>query len=253
MKYNRFLPLLISVLILIFSEIFFFWPQMIYVILVLAVLLFFFTIRQFTKASLKHESEWNFLILPTCFFVGLVVFSTMIPNKLLVQLLFVLNIIFLYYYFRSIYYYLIKTDSYHGYSLENISSYGNFLAFYFIASAVYGLQAFLDISVWFLMIIMLIAIGLIVYQGIWANKIDIRIGFFYILLACLVLVELAWSASFLPLSFYIIGLVLSICYYMLVGLVKFYLLEKLDKRTIKLYLVFGFISIFTVLFTARWM
>jgi len=253
MKYNRFLPLLVVVFVAALSEIFFFWPQMIYVIFVLAVLLFFFVARQFTKASSKNESWWNYLILPAFFFSGLIVFSSMIPNRFLVQLLFFLNIIFIYIYFRTIYYYLIKTDYYRNYSMENLSAYGNFLTFYFIASAVYGFQSFLNISVWFLIIIMLAATGLIVYQVMWTNKIDIQIGFFYILLICLVVTELVWSASFLPLSFYILGLFLSICYYMLIGLVKFYLLDKLEKRVIKLYLGFGFFSILIVLFTSRWM
>jgi len=253
MKYNCFLPLLISLAVIILSEIFFFWPQMIYVILVLAVLLFLFTLRQFKQASLKKEKWWNFLILPSCFYVGLIVFSSLIPNKLLVQLLFIFNIVFLYFYFRSLYYYLIKPDFYQDQSLENFSSYGNFLAFYFIASAIYGLQAFLNIPVWLLVLVMLVVIGLIVYQIIWINKINIHVGLFYILLACLILVELAWSVTFLPLSFYILGLILSICYYMLIGLIRYYLLNRLDKKIIKLYLIFGFSSIFMVLLTARWM
>jgi hypothetical protein len=253
MKYNCFLPLLISLAVIILSEIFFFWPQMIYVILVLAVLLFLFTLRQFKQASLKKEKWWNFLILPSCFYVGLIVFSSLIPNKLLVQLLFIFNTVFLYFYFRSLYYYLIKPDFYHDHSLENFSSYGNFLAFYFIASAIYGLQAFLNIPVWLLALVILVVVGLIVYQIIWINKINIHVGLFYILLACLILVELAWSVTFLPLSFYILGLILSICYYMSIGLIRFYLLNRLDKKIIKLYLIFGFSSIFMVLLTARWM
>lgn len=253
MKYNRFLPLLVVVFVAALSEIFFFWPQMIYVILVLAILLFFFVARQFTKASSENESWWNYLILPAFFFSSLIVFSAMIPNRFLVQLLFILNIIFLYIYFRTIYYCLIKTDYYRDYSMENLSAYGNFLTFYFISSAVYGFQSFLNISVWFLIIIMLVATGLIVYQVMWINKIDIQIGFFYILLICLVIAELVWAASFLPLSFYILGLFLSICYYMLIGLAKFYLLAKLEKKVIKLYLGFGFFSILIVLFTSRWL
>ncbi len=253
MKYNRFLPLLISLAIIVLSEIFFFWPRMIYVILVLAVLLFLFALRQYKQASLKKEKWWNFLILPFCFYVGLIVFSSLIPNKFLVQLLFIFNMVFLYFYFRSLYYYLLRPDFYHNQSLENFSSYGNFVAFYFIASSIYGLQAFLNISVWLLVLIMLAAVGLIVYQIIWINKININTGLFYILLICLILVELTWSVTFLPFSFYILGLVLSVCYYMLIGLVRFYLLNRLDKRIIKLYLVFGFFSIFIVLLTARWM
>jgi len=253
MQYNRFLPLVIPIIIAFFSEIFFFWPQTIYIILVLGVLLFLFIIRQFTNVSGARKGRSQFIILPSIFFISLVTFSTLIPSKIFVQFLFLINIIFQYLYFRSVYYYFIKTDFYHNYPLENISAYGNFLTFYFTASSVYGLQSFLDAPIWLLMIIFLFVIFLIFYQIISINNIDLRQGIFYILLACLVLIELAWSASFLPLSYYILGLALAIFYYMLIGLLRFYLLNKLDRKIIKMYLFFGSASILIVLFTARWL
>jgi len=72
------------------------------------------------------------------------------------------------------------------------------------------------------------------------------------LLVCLVLVELAWSISFLTLSYYILGLILAICYYILIGLVRFYLLGTLDKKIAKLYLIYGFGALLIVLLTSRW-
>ena len=252
MKYNRFLPLLIPVLTFCFSEIYFFYPRMIYNILVAVFLLFLFTVRQFTLASNRKEDWWNYIILPSFFYTGLIIFTTMIPSSLVIQVLFIINLIFLYYYFLIIYYFLINTKEYQDNSLENISSYGNFLSYYFIASSAYGLQAFLNISTWVLVFSLMIANLLITYQVIWANKINIKKGLFYILLICLVLVELAWSVSFLTLSYYVLGLILAVCYYILIGLVRFYLLNSLTKKLIKMYLIFGFSSILVVLFTARW-
>jgi len=86
----------------------------------------------------------------------------------------------------------------------------------------------------------------------WANRIDLKIGFFYILIISLVLTELTWSASFLTLNFYILGLILAVCYYILIGLTRFHLLDKLTKRLVKLYLFYGFGSILIVLLTANW-
>jgi len=63
---------------------------------------------------------------------------------------------------------------------------------------------------------------------------------------------LAWAASFTSLSFYILGLILAVCYYILIGLIRFYLLGRLTRQTIKLYLIFGLSSIFLVLLTAKW-
>jgi hypothetical protein len=253
MKYNRLLPLLIPLIVLVLFEIFFFYPRMIYVCLVLANLLVFFTTNQFTKASDVSKSWWKFLILPSFFLTSLAAFTILIPNKFIVQILFILNSIFLYFYIRTIYYYLIQPAFYRNLSLENISSYGNFLTFFFVSSVIYGLQSFLNISIWPLMVIMVVVTALIVYQVLWINRIDNRPAFVYILISSLILVELAWSISFLPLNFNIAGLILAICYYILIGLVRHHLLEKLDKRTIELYLFFGFGSIIIILLTSRWM
>jgi hypothetical protein len=187
------------------------------------------------------------------FYIGIILFTAIIPNRSTVQLLFLLNLFFQYFYFRTVYNYLIRSEDYQNYSLENISSYGNFLGIYFMSSAIYGLQSFLNTPVWQVMLAMLLVVGLAIYQVFWTNGIVFKNGFLYILTLCLILIEIAWAATFLPSSFYILGLLFSICYYMLIGITRFYLLEKLDKRIIKLYLIYGFSSILLVLLTARWM
>ncbi len=253
MRYNRLLPILIPFVVLIFFEVFFFNSKFIYVSLVLSNLLIFFTVNQFTKASTVSKSWQKFLILPALFLTSLGIYSILFASKFFVQFLFILNAVYLYFYFRTIYYYLIQPTLYKDLSFENVSSYGNFLTFFFVSSVIYGLQSFLNITVWPLMIALTIIAILIVYQVIWANKIKSKFSIIYILISSLVLVELGWSISFLPLNFNVAGLLLAISYYMLIGLVRHHLLEKLDKKIVKLYLMFGFGSIFIVLLTARWM
>jgi hypothetical protein len=253
MKINRFLPLITPMLGFLISEVFFFWPKSIFFMLIAAVTLFYYTLKIISKSSDRNKASWHYLILPASFYISLIFFTALIPGKIIVQSLLVLNLVFSYLYFRAIYIFLMGLSSYQEHSLENISAYGNFLAAYFIFSSIFGFESYLNISVWQLILIMLVAVSLIVFEDFWVNKIHFTIGLFYTLIISLVLVELAWTASMLPLSFYVLGLVLAICYYMLVGLVRSYLLLKLDKKTIKLYLFYGFISIFIVLITSRWL
>ena len=252
MRYNRLLPIIAPLFVLVNEEIFFYFPKMIYVIAVLNTLIYFFVIRQFIRASKRKENWLNFLILPVLFLIGSMFFSSMVSSKWLVQLLFILNAGFAYLYFRTVYRFLIDIKEYQADGLENISSYGNFLSFYFIASAIYGLQVFLNINIWILMIALLLAILVIIYQVFWANRIDVNARFFYMLIIGLILVEMAWAASFMTLSFYILGLVLAVCYYMIIGLTRFYLLNTLSRSIIKSYLIFGFSSILLVLLTSNW-
>jgi hypothetical protein len=252
MKYNRFLPLIIPALVFIFYEFYSFRPKLLFVVLVLMWLIFFFTVRQFLIEGKSREKWWSFIIIPGVFTTGLLIFSTMVPSRLIVQLLFVFNTIIVYIYFRSIYYYLVQPKRYKNDTLENLSSYGNFLSIYFISASSYGLQVFLGIEVWLTMILIIVTFALVIYQVLWINRIDMRRGFLFILVMCLALIQVAWAASFLTLSFYVLGLILAVCYYILIGLVRFYLLGRLTPSLIKIYLAFGFGSIIIVLLTANW-
>ncbi|MCX6796502.1 MAG: hypothetical protein NTW06_03315, partial [Candidatus Falkowbacteria bacterium] len=184
--------------------------------------------------------------------VSTIDFTTMLSICLLVQLFLIGIVVLIYFYLRLLYIYLVNFNLQKKESLENFSAYGNFLAFYFLSSFLYGIRAFLNFSVWPLMLIFLAAAVLIIYEIFWINSINLKVGSFYVLLLSLVLTELAWALTFLTLSFYILGLIITIGYYILIGLTKFYLKGQLDKKIIKLYLIFGFTSVLIVLLSARW-
>lgn len=253
MTLNRFFPLLIPLLVFVLDEIYFFYPKLIYVCFVLADLLIFFAIWQFSRKSDIDKSWWNYLILPAVLSAAVMAYSVFISSGFFIQLLFVFNLVFLYLYLRYLYYYLLNPSVYVIFSLENLSSYINWLAFFFLAATVYGLESFLNLPTFWLMLAMLGVTVLLVYQIIWVNKIELKIGLPFILISCLILAELAWSISFLPFNHNISGLSLAICYYVIIGLVKNHLLDKLDLKKAKMYLTVGSLSLFLILFTAKWL
>ncbi len=179
-------------------------------------------------------------------------YSVFLSSKIMIQLLFFLNLLFLYFYLRHIYYYLLNPSVYEVFSIENISSYISWLSFFLLSATIYGLQSFLNLPIFQLALIVLAATALIVYQLIWVNKIEFKKGLPYILISCLILVELCWSISFLPFNYNISGLCLAICFYVVIGLIKNHLLDKLDATRVKMYLILGSVSLFLILFTAKW-
>ncbi|MBU4216917.1 hypothetical protein L6270_03760 [Candidatus Parcubacteria bacterium] len=252
MKYNKFLTLIVPVLSFIFLEIYSFYPKSVFVILVIIFSLFFFLARQFAYASGKKDNIINTISLPILFTFGSVFVSFFIINKWVVHVLFLVNLIFLYYYFKMLYYHFLKLDLFQKEKMENLSTYGNFLAFYFMAVSFFGLQLFLDIAIWKLIILLAGVVFLIVFQISWSGEINKQTSFFYSLLLSLIVLELAWGISFLTLSYYILGLILTISFYVLIGLIRFYLFGNLSKEKVKMYLIFGLISVSIALLTARW-
>ncbi|OGF24299.1 hypothetical protein A3H09_02730 [Candidatus Falkowbacteria bacterium RIFCSPLOWO2_12_FULL_45_13] len=253
MKLNRLLPLIIPALVFLLEEMYYLSPKLIYVAAVLVNLLIFFTVWQFSQTSEIDKRWWNYLILPAVMSVAVMSYSVFLSFKLIIQLLYFFNLVFLYLYLRYVYYYLLNPLAYEVFSIENISSYINWLTFFLLAATVYGLASFLNLPISWLVLIMISLTSLLVYQIIWANKIELMPSLPYILISCLILVELFWSISFLPFNYNISGLSLAICYYVVIGLVKNHLLLKLDAAKVKMYLILGSISLLLVLSTAKWM
>ncbi len=253
MFYKRLLPLFIPLLIWAFIQIFYFNPKLIYVVLVLVNAVLFYAVWQLTRDSSVDNKWWNYLILPSLLLSFTILFSLFVQNKLLIQIIFVALSASLYIYLKHSFYYLLEPISYREDSLSNISASLNFVTFFLLASVIYGLQSFLNFSVLLLSFIVLVIGFLLIYQIIWANKIGFKKGLIYILIGCLIIVELAWSISFLPFNYIATGLILAICYYILVNLIKNYLLDELDSKKVRTYLLIGLIGIILVLFTSRWL
>ncbi len=252
---KRFLPFLASFSTLALLEIFLYQPHFVYFILALVDYVLFYAAYKLTKDNLIDKRWWNLMILPIVFTDGLIGYSTLIPFRSFfgsIQLLFLFDIFFVYIYLRAVYFYLVFPTEDRKTSLENISSCGNFLSYFFISSLIFGLQSFVNASVWPLLLLIILASGVLVYQMIWASIDKIKENLIYIAVSCLILAELAGAIFYLPFNFNIMGLSLAIIYYVMTGLIRVRLRGTLNKRIIKVYLGVGIASIFIILLTARW-
>ncbi len=237
-------------LIFIIFEYFIYNLSNIYYILTAVLLLVFFSVKNI-KVRDDLDIRWYvFLIFPVLLEISFFTYLVMEMDYLKPHYLLLTNTIILYFYFRTLRLFFSGVDR--GSSLNNITIFGNFILVFFMASSVYGLQSFLRVPVWILMIIFVVFLALIIYSVMYINKIKYNIALFYVLIVCLVMMELAWSIYFLPVSYKISGLVLAIGYYMTMGLSRHHLMGDLNPRTVKLYFSFGFISIILVLLTSRW-
>jgi hypothetical protein len=256
MRKNRYLALFVPLAAGIMLELWYYLPSAIYVVTAITIIVFLGAVRQLLHSGSKRERWWNLSILPVVFTLSIVLFSVIVP-KSIVQPLFFIDVVFLYFYFRTVYYHLHfnspAANKHHGESLRNLSVYGNFLAAYFMSSSTYGLQAFLGVEVWLLTLIIFVFFELVVHQIFWASQIDWRRGLLFILLTGFILAEVSWAVSFLTLSYYILGLILAVCYYMIIGLARIYLSGSLDARTVKKYLFLGFFSLTIVMLSSRWL
>ena len=268
MKIDGFLPIIAPLFYLILLESIFFVLKIFFktplsliftiaLVLLVMILLLVFSVYRILKLGQQKWTCFGPYLLPLYLSLSVVMICFLLPirdlgDRLIIHLILAISALIIHFYFRLLYDRYINTARYRKHSLTYISSYANFIAIYLIASSAFGLQTFLNISTSLGIMIISLAVLASTYQSMWANSIPFKPSLFYVVIICLLIFELSWSVSFLTLSFYILGLLIAIVYYVLAGLARFQINKELNKTIIKTYLSLGVISLFAVLLTARW-
>ncbi|MBD3247967.1 hypothetical protein GF382_01595 [Candidatus Falkowbacteria bacterium] len=251
-KYIYLLVFITPISVLLLLEALLIRPRSFWYLIAAALFISIISILMFAKAGRRKEAWWNLLILPMLMIFSLAIYASLIVNQAIIHVLFIFILFFLYHYLNNSYYFLIKPDKYEKSFLENISSYGGFLAFFFAASSAYAVKTLLGIPLWIPAISMFLIILAVLYQNVWVNKATFKQKFIYVLIPALILMEIAIAIYFFPFNHNTLGLILAICYYIIIGLVRVFLRNTPNRRSIKLYLLFGFLSILIILFTTKW-
>lgn len=253
MKKGNFLVLLTPSLVFVMLECMLAFHGFIYLFLGVANLSAVLTVIIFCKQSRNKKDLLPFLILPLLYINFSVVYSMFISTKWVIHLIYIADFLFLFNYFKYIYLYLFKPGYYKPQSIENLSFYSSFLISFLLFASAFAFQSFLDTTVWKIAVSILVFVSLILYQVFWSAKTAVYRNLVFIFVIALLFVELYWAASFLTFDFNVSGLIMASVFYMAIGLTKNYLLEKLDKRIIKIYLSLGLAAIALAILTSEWL
>lgn len=230
-------------------ELLVFYPKILYVIVFLINIFLILTFYKYVKGDFFNKKSAVFLIPPILFVNSLISFFVIISNSFLVQFLIILNFLFLHYYARQ--YYRMEVLKIDNIKWTSFSSYVGFLIIFFSSSSVYSLNSLLSFPIWDLVIVMIFVLFLTLYQSFYYNNIEKKYSPLFIYILCFVLVEILWALFFLPYSSYVLGLIFTICYYVIIGIAKLFLKNSVNVKKIKFFLIFGIFCIFLVLLTAK--
>ena len=127
------------------------------------------------------------------------------------------------------------------------------LAVFFSASAAYGAKVFLGYSVWPVLAGLSVAILAAWYQIFIFASSAIRKNLSFFLIAFLILCEFAAVLFFLPFSYQLLGMIMTIVFYFVVGVGRLHLLGDIPKKQLRYYLVFSILATAILVLTARWL
>jgi len=191
--------------------------------------------------------------LPLVFLLALSVYTSFCTNTWLIQVLFLVLLIFQFSYFKSLYYFWNRPDLYNEADMKTNRSYASFLTIFFLASNIFGLQSLLNFPVWPMLTLFVILSGSLIYFNWRFENQEIKIAKQFSLLLVLIISQSASAFVFLPLNYNVSGLAVAIVFYLSSNLIYLYLQNSLTSKKIKSYLILSSAGLVALLLTANWL
>jgi hypothetical protein len=249
---KQYIPIISSLLIFFLVELNIFYAKEFMYFLVAASSVLIISVWLLAYRSSSYSNWVYYGLLPLFLLISADVYGVLIANSIIWQTLVVFIMVLNYIGLRSLYYYFEKSEMYSSYYMNNFLSSVGFLVIFFSSASIFGFISFLNMSVWPLLFLLVMVIGVILFQYYLSYGIDRWSFFSYILLISLAMLEISWAISFLPLNYTVTGLVMAVFYYMAAGLSRYHMQGGLNKGIFKFYLLFGSASICLLLISSSW-
>jgi hypothetical protein len=250
-QFPRLAVTIYPIIILLLAEIYFFRPDAFYVSLGVSVLLTL--VLSWSLWSINRPWPWLLAVfIPAGFLVASSVYASLQMNKIIVQAIFLLNTIFLFIYFRNLYYYYRRPNLYAAEEFAVVKSFGGLMTVFFSAASMFGLQSLLNLTTWPMFLVFItFSLGL-TFVNLEDEPAELTVRGRFSLIIVSILAQAAFIFLLLPLQYNVSALCLTIAYYLLINLTKLYLRQALTPRKVRYYLLASGVGLALLLLTARW-
>ncbi|NLZ74501.1 hypothetical protein GX917_01165 [Candidatus Falkowbacteria bacterium] len=250
---NKYLYLFLTPIILLaLNEAFVFEPQFFFVSLSLGLLVILFAVWKITKDS---DSKYRLLyaLSPALFYLSFSLYSGILVNHFWIQVIFIFNALFVFFYLRNLFKYLYTPSSEVEVKLYNLLQVGSFLSAFALAATCYGLPIFLSWN-FGLLLLLFIAVSFILFgQSLIFSREIKREQIRFLFINVFILAEFAAVLFFLPLSYNVLGLLVALVFYLLSVFDNLRLENRFNFRNIKWPLIITIIMVMVILLSARWL
>lgn len=251
MKRSRLLINFVPLILLLLSIAFLFFRVFFYASLGLGALLIVLTVKYLVE---KNSSRpWlPFIFSPLLVFLGGELYAVFLSSYLYLSIIFLVIIWFVYSYLRNLYYYLAYGAPERERKIDNLLLTGGFISVWALAGSLFNIQAFLNWPFW-LFLLFFVPFAWISFANFsWWQK-NFSTADLVVLFNTIILLELAWILSLLPLNYNILGFLLALFYYFLLFSLRLSWRRELNRRRLRLVLIGSLVVIFLILLTATWL
>ncbi len=225
------------------------YPSSLWIVVLAACILLIPSVYEATERRLSWLSVAIYVNLAVLI-VSFYLFISLIASPWILSLLWLIMLWHLYRYLLFVKKFVaIKQNDY----FIPIAFVSSLAASFFAAASLFGLQSFLTLSPWPLLVVFFVLLiinteALAIIQG-WQNK---RNQIIWPLIAFFT-AEITMMITLLPLNYLISGILSALAYYSVINFVRLYLENNLKRHKIRNYAWFTAVSLAIILLSARWL
>jgi hypothetical protein len=250
--FRKILVFLCPLAIVLGLELLFVNKQLLYWVIVTVTLLFLLTLKFLIKEKFFSRDFFFMSLLCLLSFYYSLGLLFLISSSIVRQVIVVAFFLLIVFYLDNLFLFYYRPQQYQPNTLEKIGAFINLLIFFLMAINLNAFSVFLNLPMWILLIVLILTATFLLYQNFWLYKIKDKFRIIYTFISIVIFVEFFWAIFFLPTDFYINGIILTIIYYLLSGLMLAQLNKKLEKNLILRYVILSSALSAFVLITANW-
>ncbi|MFH1456715.1 MAG: hypothetical protein ABIF17_01215 [Patescibacteria group bacterium] len=250
---KRLIPFCITILNLVFLEVIIQKPNLIIWLSSCLFISSIFLIFYLVFKKMKSGDLCRFVLSVALIIVTEVASLLFIESLIIKHLLVIVTSGVLFFYSECLFLFLYFQEKYKAYSLENINNMINLFVFFLAQVTVFALIVFMNLSFLTSILVVLFFSCVSLFLSFENSKVELKHVWRTVFVGCLLLAEVFFILTWLPFSFYLKALMLTVFYYLFNGVMKLRLTASLDKKQIYKFF-FVFVGVWLLCFlTARWM
>ena len=155
-------------------------------------------------------------------------------------------------YLEAVFHDFYETSKAYVLNLKNITLFGGMLTVFFLTAALNSFNIFLSLPWFYLLSVLAASYFIISYLIILGNSLNKRQSLLYSGIIGLIITEIVSVLMLLPSSFYIIAIITTLVYYVMVSLFLTSLGKVMQKNDLWRYLIFAALALLLAVLTANW-
>jgi len=217
------------------------------------IVLSFFILARLLKFEVRTFQFWNFVLTPLLFLIASLGMIFFLEQSFTIWLIAGLSTALLLLYAEYVFQYIHLPATYQPYSLEYLSLLLNLLTVFFLSAVGFGLVLLVQISLGLVSIVALCCFIFLIYGTFWVSKAHESKMKPYTLGGSFLMTELFIAISFLPTSYFTSAALMTVLFYLFIGLTRAHVLRTLSTPMIKHYLITSSVLLLAIIFSSQWL